>query len=255
MAHSFQIQFTTQAVPNSTGNRATPRHAVVRTSGCNHPVSGQGAVLEGTRPRPRGARLQERWKLRTAVACAVVQALHPPQQPAQPLLYDRGHGVEEGVRAAHSQEHQEAVRHLVGAALAVLRSLAAHQVSEAHRAERHEAEVQGLQVGPALHGGVKGGGGARDQRRHREQDERDLMHGRRCPSPRAGAALLTPGPGSLTEAGPHDVGEQRYRPFQEQVEEEDGGRAAEQAVENQQGLPRRSGRRRHPESWEETPQR
>lgn len=74
------------------------------------------------------------------------------QNPVQSTIDDQGESTEEGVGAAHPEQHHQTVCNLVRWDVLVLGSLAADEIPKSYCAERHEAEVEGLYQSPALHG-------------------------------------------------------------------------------------------------------
>lgn len=163
--------------------------------------------------------------------------------PVESLLDDNGNDIEKWVDTTHPHQDEKAVPQTVGLLRLVLLSLTAHQVPEADGAEGHEAEVEGVHVAPVLHGAVQGGGTARNHNRRHPQDQHHivdrwfpalqtvLLTGRLLPA-RLHPDPSTPQPALVTPA--HDVSQHCDDPLQEEVEEEDGGSAADETIENQE---------------------
>lgn len=93
------------------------------------------------------------------------------QHPVQSSLDDQGDGTEEGVGAAHPEQHHQTVCNLVHWDVLVLSSLAADKIPKSYCAERHEAEVEGLYESPALHGRIEGRSPTRNQQGSSKEDD------------------------------------------------------------------------------------
>lgn len=195
----------------------------------------------------------------------------PPEQPVEDLLDDDGDDIEEGVDAADAGEDEEKVAQPVRSCCVALvdNALAAHHIPKTNGAEGHKTEVEGVQVAPALGRRVHERSAAGHQDGCRSQYEHDAVD-RRLP---AGQILPFPGatsrgparsvslgdlPAILREhglvmaslvTGLEDNGDDGDDALQKEVEEEDGGRTAKQAVEHQEDFPSYSGRRGHTKPW------
>ena len=178
--------------------------------------------------------------------------------PVESLLDDDRDDIEKRVDATHPHQDEKAVPEPVGLLRLVLLPLTAHQVPESDGAEGHEAEVERVHIAPVLHGAVQGGGAARNHNRRHTQDQHHvvdrrfpalqtvLLTGRLLPA-RLHPDSGTPQPALVTPA--HDVSQHRDDPLQEEVEEEDGGSAADETIENQEYFPSYGRWCGHAEAW------
>lgn len=149
VAHSFHLSLITKTFTNSIGNTA-----VAWTGNCLHLLSMQCVIFTITYRwlRVRKTKLEQWSELQPIVADTAIHPGQCPQHPVQSLFDDHRDGVKERVSAAQSQQHHETVCNPVRPCFPMVLSLTTNHVPEAHCAERHKAEVQGLRVSPALHG-------------------------------------------------------------------------------------------------------
>lgn len=175
LAHRFHLRLLTKTFYNSIWNKG----AMAWAENGLHLLSMPGGILTITRGRlrVRGTEFDQWSELRPISADTATHPSYCSQHPVQPLFDDHRDGVKEGIRAAHPQEYQETICNLVSPGVLMVLSLATDKVPEAHCAERHKAEVEGLRVSPALHGRIESGSPACNQQSDDGKDERDLVYG------------------------------------------------------------------------------
>lgn len=143
--------------------------------------------------------------------------------------------------------------------------LAHNIVPEADGSKGDKAEVDGLQVSPLLYRVVHGGSAHGHYHGPQHQNEHDPVHGGlprvklvvlgdlRRPAA-TGVLDLVDQPFAFEVTlvnGPQDEGQESDDALQEQVEEEDGAGAPEEAVEDEDDLPGSCPRRGHAKPWNE----
>lgn len=189
------------------------------------------------------------------IAALAKQAAHLLQNPVEHLLDDDRDDVEERVDAAHAHQHEEEVGHPVEALVSVSRALAADKIPKPDGAEGDKAEVERVQVSPALHGGVHGGRTAGDGDGRQAQDQHDVVDGRLPAGEGVRREVMadprreqTAVPDSPLPHGLHHHGQQRDDALKEEVEEEDGGSAAQKPVKDQEHFAGHRHGRCHPKT-------
>ena len=190
------------------------------------------------------------------MALLAAPAIHLPQDPVHGLFNEDGDDIEQGVDAADAHEDEDEVGEAVEALAGIPGVLAADEVPKANGAESHKAEVECVEVAPSFHGGVHGGHAAGDEEGGHAQDQHDIVHGGLPASravhltfPRVIQALLgqgPPPPGLPLVARFHDAGDDGDQALQEEVEEQDGAGAPEEAIEDQKDFSFYCGWSRHP---------